>query len=187
MNKTPVGILLAAGKSQRFGSNKLLHPIDNIPMLFLTAQKLANVLPGSTVVINPELKNVTAQLEQLGLHVVINKKAEQGMGSSIACGVSASQDAAGWLIILADMPYIKTETLSLLANKLNDGVDIIAPVFDQQRGHPVGFNSTFKNELMELNKDVGARYIIEQHQQQLELLLTNDKGVVRDVDYPDDI
>lgn len=187
MNKMPVGILLAAGKSQRFGSNKLLHPIDNIPMLFLTAQKLANVLPESTVVINPELKNVTAQLEQLGLHVVINEKSEQGMGSSIACGVRANRDASGWLITLADMPYIKTKTLSLLANKLKEGADIIAPVFDQQRGHPVGFNSTFKNELMELNKDVGARYIIEQHQQQLELLLTNDKGVIRDVDYPDDI
>ena len=187
MNKMPVGILLAAGKSQRFGSNKLLHPIDNIPMLFLTAQTLANALPGSTVVINPELKNVAAQLEQLGLHVVINEKAEQGMGGSIACGVSANKDASGWLITLADMPYVKTETLSLLANKLKEGADIIAPVFDQQRGHPVGFNSSFKKELMDLNKDVGARYIIEKHQQQLELLLTNDKGVIWDVDYPDDI
>ena len=187
MNKMPVGILLAAGKSQRFGSNKLLHPIDNIPMLFLTAQTLASALPGSTVVINPELKNITEQLEQLGLHVVINEKAEQGMGSSIACGVSANKDALGWLITLADMPYVKIETLSLLANKLKEGAGIIAPVFDQQRGHPVGFNSTYKNELMELNKDVGARYIIEKHQQQLEFLVTNDKGVIRDVDYPDDI
>ena len=187
MNKMPVGILLAAGKSQRFGSNKLLHPIDNVPMLFLTAQILASALPGSIVVINQELKNITAQLEQLGLRVVINEKAEQGMGSSIACGVSVSQDAAGWLIALADMPYIKKETLSLLACKLKEGAGIIAPVFDQQRGHPVGFNSTYKSELMELNKDVGARYIVEKHQQQLELLVTNDKGVIRDVDYPGDI
>lgn len=187
MNKIPVGILLAAGKSQRFGSNKLLHPIDNIPMLLLTAQTLASVLPGSIVVINPELKNVTAQLEQLGLDVVINEHAEEGMGSSIACGVNASQDAVGWLITLADMPYVKIETLSLLANKLKEGVDIIAPVFEQQRGHPVGFNRTYKNELMALNKDVGARYIIKKHQQQLELLVTHDKGVIRDVDYPDDI
>ena len=109
------------------------------------------------------------------------------MCNSIACGVSASQYAAVRLITLADMPYVKIETLSLLANKLKEGADIIAPVFNQQRGHPVGFNSTYKNELMELNKDVGARYIIEKHQQQLELLVTNDKGVIRDVDYPDDI
>ena len=94
---------------------------------------------------------------------------------------------------MADMPYIKKETLSLLANKLKEGVDIIAPVFEQQhvfeqqRGHPVGFNRTYKNELMELNKDVGARYIIKKHQQQLELLLTHDKGVIQDIDYPDDI
>ena len=188
MSSKPVGILLAAGKSQRFNSNKLLHPIiNNTPMFLVAAQTLASVLPGSVVVINPTLKTYTAQLEHMGLHVVINEQAEQGMGSSIACGVSASKDACGWLITLADMPYIKTETLTLLANKLSDGADIIAPVFNQQRGHPVGFNSTYKNELMELNKDVGARYIIEKHQQQLELLVTNDEGVVQDVDYPDDI
>ncbi|MCW8902009.1 MAG: nucleotidyltransferase family protein [Gammaproteobacteria bacterium] len=187
MNKMPVGILLAAGKSQRFGSNKLLHPINNIPMLFLSAQKLASVLPGSLVVINPQLKNITAQLEQLGLQVVINEKAEQGMGSSIACGVSARPDAAGWLITLADMPYVKTGTLSLLANKLMEGVDIIAPVCKEQRGHPVGFNHRYKNELMQLKQDVGARDIIKKHQQQLELLETNDKGVIQDIDCPDDI
>ena len=56
MSKLPVGILLAAGKSQRFGSNKLLHPVtDNTPMLLVSAQKLASVLPGSIVVISHDL------------------------------------------------------------------------------------------------------------------------------------
>ena len=188
MSSTPVGILLAAGKSVRFNSNKLLHPlIDNTPMLLITAQKLASVLPHSIVVINSALKTFTTQLEQLGLRVVINEQAEQGMGSSIACGVKASKDASGWLITLADMPYIKTDTLTLLANKLTEGTDIIAPQFKQQRGHPVGFSCAYVDELLALNKDIGAKDIIKKNKQQLELVLTDDEGVVRDIDYPDGV
>ena len=185
MNKLPVGILLAAGQSRRFGSNKLLHPImDNTSMLMVSAKTLASVLPEAVAVINQDLEPYTTQLEQLGMRVVINEQAEKGMGSSIACGVQASQDAAGWLIALADMPYIKGESISQLANKLNDGADIVAPVFDQQRGHPVGFSQRYKEELIALNDDVGARHVIANHQSQLELLPSNDEGVVTDIDYP---
>jgi len=188
MNKLPVGILLAAGQSQRFGSNKLLHPLtDNTPMLLVAAQKLASVLPDSIAVINQKLVSYAAQLEQLGMRVVVNGQANRGMGCSIACGIRASQDASGWLIALADMPYIKIETFTLLANKLNNGADIVAPVIDQQRGHPVGFNQCYKDELIALNDDVGARQIIANHLNQLELVSTNDAGVRMDVDQTSDI
>ena len=188
MSKLPVGILLAAGKSQRFGSNKLLHPVtDNTPMLLVSAQKLASVLPGSIVVISRELIPYTDQLEQLGLRVVVNEHAERGMGSSIACGVRASQDAPGWLIALADMPYLKTETIALLADKLGSGADIVAPVIENRRGHPVGFNQRYINELLALDDDVGARHVIAKHKNELELVPTDDTGVTVDVDQTIDI
>ena len=198
MSKLPVGILLAAGKSQRFGSNKLLHPVtDNTPMLLVSAQKLASVLPGSIVVISQELIPYTDQLEQLkrlkemGLRVVVNEHADRGMGSSIACGVRASEDARGWLIALADMPYIKTETISLLADKLANGAEIVAPVIgyrgEQRRGHPVGFKQHYKDELLALDDDVGARHVIANHLSELELVPTVDAGVTADVDQVTDI
>ena len=187
MSRLAVGILLAAGQSRRFGSNKLLYPIDNTPMLLLTAQKLVSVLSESIVVINQELASYTTQLKQLGLRVVVNERANHGMGSSIACGIGASQDAAGWLIALADMPYVKTETITQLSNRLNDGADLVAPVYDQQRGHPVAFSRGFRNELITLNDDVGARHIIAKHQKRLELIATNDSGVIMDVDQVGDI
>lgn len=188
MNKAPAGILLAAGQSARFGSNKLLHPVtDNKPMLLVSAEKLASVLPGSIVVINEQLIPFTVQLEQMRLHVVVNDQAEQGMGSSIARGVGASQDAGGWLIMLADMPYIETETIMLLADKLENGANIVAPIYDKQRGHPVGFDQCYKNELLALNKDTGARQIIKNHASQLELVPVNDAGAVMDVDHASDV
>ena len=182
-----VGLLLAAGQSSRFGSNKLLHPlIDDKPMLLVTAEKLATVLPGSIVVISNELRTLTTQLEQLGLRVVVNEHAQQGMGSSIACGVGASQDASGWLIMLADMPYINIETIRLIADKLENGTGIVAPTLDQQRGHPVGFSRCFKAELLALNKDTGAREIINNHLDQLEPVAVSDAGVITDIDHVSD-
>ena len=188
MSAMPVGILLAAGKGSRFGSNKLLYPvIDNTPMIMVTAQKLASVLPGSITVINQELLPYADQLEQLGLRVVVNEQAQRGMGSSLACGIRASQTASAWLIALADMPYIKTETIISLANRLKQGADMVAPLVQQKRGHPVGFSQCYKDELIALNNDVGARHIITNHQDRLELVTTDDIGVIRDIDHLSDI
>jgi len=188
MSELPVGILLAAGQSRRFGSNKLLHPVcDNMPMLLVTAQKLVSVLPQSIAVINHELVSHTSKLEQLGMHVVVNKQAQRGMGSSIAAGVRANQNAKSWLIALADMPYIKIETIKQLADRLEHGADIVAPVYQQQRGHPVGFNYKYKNDLIALNDDVGARHILSKYKNSLELIDTSDAGVLIDVDKTSDV
>lgn len=183
MSQLPVGILLAAGASRRFGGNKLLHPMDDdTPMLFVSAKKLLSVLPKCIAVINEELMPYAGQLEQLGMSVVVNQQPERGMGTSIVCGVEASQDAPGWLIALADMPYVKATTLQQLAGRLTAGADIIAPLHQQQRGHPVGFHQRYKDELMTLDDDIGARHVIARHQGQLELIPCLDAGVIKDVD-----
>ena len=188
MSELPVGILLAAGQSRRFGSNKLLHPIiDNTPMLFIAAERLVGVMPEVIVVINQDLLSYAVQLEQRGLRVIVNTDADSGIGSSIACGVRGSSSAMGWLIALADMPYIKTETIRQLNNLLKNGADIIAPVYDQQRGHPVGFSHRYKDELLALQDDVGARQIISNNQHCLELVATDDVGVITDIDQLEDI
>jgi molybdenum cofactor cytidylyltransferase len=192
MSRKPLGVLLAAGQSSRFGHNKLLHPlIDNIPMLLLSAEKLSRILPGSIVVINSELISLRSQLESLGLNVVVNDQAEQGMGSSIACAIRASEsinsDAGGWLIMLADMPYIETRTIEMLARQLEQGANLVAPIYRQQRGHPVGFSRLYKNELLGLNQDTGARDILKKHHRELSLLPVDDEGVLIDIDRPADI
>ncbi len=184
MSNLPVGILLAAGQSQRFGGNKLLHPVlDGTPMLISSAQTLIKALPDTIVVINRDLVPYTTQLEALGLQVIVNEFSEAGIGSSISTGVRASENAEGWLIVLADMPYIKPETIILLAEKMRDGAEIVAPVFEQQRGHPVGFSHRYLGELTALSEDIGARNIINHHQDKLELVTVDDDGIIKDIDY----
>ena len=188
MNNNLVGLLLAAGSSHRFGSNKLLYPWSNgTPMIIAAAKKLSVALPNSIAVINPDTPELKPLLTQLGFKVVINHNTANGIGSSIARGVDASQEAAGWIITLADMPYIKSETIRMIANQLVQDASIVAPLYQQQRGHPVGFDKQYRDELLQLDSDIGARNIIKQHQEHLRLIETSDEGMIRDIDALTDI
>lgn len=188
MNNPPMGLLLTAGQSRRFGSNKLLHPmVDGRPMVVVAAQHLCAALPASIAVVDPGMPEVTDQLEQMGMQIVFNHNAQAGIGSSIACGVRASQQAAGWIIALGDMPYIKEQTIQQLVSQLNHQASIVAPVYQQQRGHPVGFHQKYRDELQQLNADIGARSIIAKHGSDLQLIETDDHGVIADIDRTEDL
>lgn len=184
----PTGILLAAGYSRRFGSNKLLHPLaDGTPMVIAAAQTLRAALGTCIAVVNDATLNIVKQLEHLDIQVVINDHAEIGIGSSIARGVRASPLASGWIIALADMPYLRAETISLITHKLNTGAHMVAPTYQQQRGHPVGFHRRYYDELLQLSTDIGARSIISKHKNDLELIETLDPGVITDIDVTTDL
>ena len=185
MNPPPVGILLAAGQGTRFGSNKLLQPLaDGTPMAVASARTLHTVLAHCIAVVNDAQGCVARLLAEAGLQVIANPHAPDGMGTSIACGVAASPNAGGWVIALADMPNIPARVIQSVADGLAHGADLIAPVYGGQRGHPVGFARRHAPALRALHSDRGARDILAAHRDTLELIDTQDRGVILDIDTP---
>jgi molybdenum cofactor cytidylyltransferase len=185
MNPPPIGILLAAGQGTRFGSNKLLQPLaDGTPMAVASARTLHTVLAHCIAVVNDAQGRVARLLAAAGLQVIANPNAPDGMGTSIACGVAASPNAGGWVIALADMPAIPVRVMQSVADGLVRGADIIAPVYSGLRGHPVGFAQRHAPVLRALHSDRGARDIIAAHRDTLELIDTQDSGVILDIDTP---
>lgn len=182
------GILLAAGRGRRFGSDKLLHPLDDgVPLAVHAARALKAALPRSTAVVDANNNELIESLQQEGLSVVLNRDPECGMGHSIAAGVSAEIGADGWVIALADMPWLKAQTILSVANGLHEANTICAPRYQGRRGHPVGFGKAYRQSLQTLSGDEGARSIIATNRRELLLFDTADSGVVRDVDYPQDL
>jgi molybdenum cofactor cytidylyltransferase len=182
------GILLAAGSARRFGAAKLLQRLhDGVPVAAAAAQSLTQVLANTVAVVKPGDHVLIELFTEQGLQVVENPLAEEGMGTSLAAGINASAQAAGWLIMLADMPWIRTATISVLADRLDNGASMVAPVYAGQRGHPVGFSSRWLQPLRDLSGDRGARDLITAHPDALELFATEDAGVVQDIDYPQDL
>ena len=185
MKTSPVGILLAAGQGTRFGGNKLMQPLaDGTPMAVASARRLHAVLVCCIAVVNEAHSDVARLLAEAGLQVIVNPHAADGMGTSIACGVAASPNAGGWVITLADMPGIPERVIQSVADGLVRGADIIAPVYQGQRGHPVGFAQRHATELQSLHGDRGARDIITAHRDSLELIDTRDSAVILDIDTP---
>ena len=185
------GILLAAGSARRFGTPKLLHPLhDGRAVAAAAAQTLLQVLPNTLAVIKPGDHTLIEVFTELGLHIVENPRADEGMGTSLAAGVNATASTTppdGWLIALADMPWIQPTTISALTDRLENGASMVAPVYAGRRGHPVGFSSRWLQTLRDLSGDKGARDLITEYSNALELLATEDAGILKDIDFPQDL
>jgi len=182
------GLLLAAGRSSRFGTDKLLHPLpDGTPLAVAAARNLAAALPGALAVVNGADRHLMAALESTGLRVSICPRAHEGMGCSLAWGVAQTRSADGWLIALADMPWIDPATLRAVAAGVADPMAIAAPVHGGRRGHPVAFGRGHGAALAALSGDLGARELVLAHGGNLNLLPCGDAGVLRDVDRPEDL
>ena len=187
------GILLAAGYSKRFGSNKLLQalpagePGAGTPIGLVAAKHLLEALPESIAVVRPRAQKLGKILRDAGCNTVVCKNANEGMGTSLAAGVRAASEADGWVVALADMPFIRTETVRTVARAISEGAAIAAPVYRGERGHPVGFARRFLDELSSLHGDDGARQFIKQHPEWVKLFEVDDPGAVRDIDKPSDL
>ena len=193
MAATIRGILLAAGYSTRFGSNKLLQALPagaaeaGTPIGVAAARHMLEALPESIAVVRPRAQKLGKMLRDAGCNTVVCRSANEGMGTSLAAGVRATSDAKGWVIALADMPFIRPETIRIVTKALQEGAAIVAPSFRGERGHPVGFALRFYEELSSLRGDNGAREFLGQHPEWVKIFEVDDPGVVHDVDKPSDL
>jgi len=186
---TVVGILLAAGRGTRFGGAKLVAPLpgSGVPVAVAALKNLRAALPDVIAVVRPDDDALAALLEGEGARVIRAERADEGMGASLAAGVAAAADANGWLVALADMPWIAPATHARVAAGLRDGARIVAPQCNGRRGHPVGFAAALREELLALGGDEGARRVLQAHRDALTPIEVDDAGVLRDVDRPGDL
>lgn len=167
----PTVIVLAAGLGERFKASGG------------TSHKLEAVLHGQRV-----RDHVLASVRASGLPWHVVERADTahlnhpGMGDSIACGVAATPQASGWLILPADLPLVRPDTLQLVAYALRSHA-VVVPTFHEHPGHPVGFGGECSDALLALRGDQGARSVLAQHA--VCRLPVDDEGCVLDVDTVD--
>ena len=186
MKAVVTGILLAAGSSKRFNGNKLLHPLNGEPIALCSARSFAQAFPHGVAVVR-SASPLKPLLEATGLTVIECARADEGMGASLAAGVAASADADGWVVALADMPFIRTESHASIGRALAAGADRDAAGYHGERGHPVGIGARFRDQLQRLEGDAGARHIVRANPGLLQLIECDDPGVLRDIDTRDDL
>ena len=169
--------------------------------------KLRAVLAGK-----PVLEHVLDAVRASGLPWHLEDAGHPGMGDSIAAAVRATPDANGWLVLPGDLPLMQSATLCLLADALvgalanspgrvaadamADGpahqqagrakpYQVVIPVFNGQRGHPVGFSAACRDSLLKLQGNKGAALVVNAYKA-IEIIV-NDIGCVTDVDTVQDL
>lgn len=178
-----VGVLLAAGAGTRFGGDKLLARLpDGVPLGVRAARTLRSGVERALAVVRPGDAALARLLEAEGLDVAVFSQANDGMGASLAFGVASAPDADGWVIALADMPFVRRETVETVAGMLRAGAWIAAPCQRERRGHPVGFTRALFPELIGLGGDLGARRLLERYASRVESFESDDQGILLDID-----
>lgn len=181
-----VGILLAAGFARRYGSNKLLERLpDGTLVAVAAARHLVAALPGAIAVVRAGVPELEGGLVAAGPRVTVCPDAALGMGASLAHAVRTVGPAAGYVVALADMPFILPATIEAVAAALRSGASVVAPRYAGERGHPVGISGRHYAQLVALSGDAGARALVKA--EPATLLDCADPGVVRDIDTPDDL
>lgn len=183
-----VGLLLAAGAATRFGSDKLRHPLPHgVTVAVQAARHLKAEVPRVIAAVRPGSEETARALAAEGCEVVSCERAAEGMGASLACAVRAAGEADGYLVALADMPFVRRSTIAAVREALEHGALVAAPYWRARRGHPVGFAGALRAELETLAGDEGAKRVLEAHAGRLVKVPVGDPGVMRDIDRPADL
>jgi molybdenum cofactor cytidylyltransferase len=150
------------------------------------ARHLKLELDRVVAVLRPGSTELLQALKSEGCEVVICENAAEGMGASLACAARAAA-ADGYLVALGDMPFVRRTTIAAVRDALAGGAALAAPYFRARRGHPVGISSTFREQLLVLKGDEGAKELLATHERELVKIPVGDPGVIRDIDRPEDL
>ena len=179
------GLLLAAGRSRRFGADKLCAKLDGKAVIRWSVGSLAS-LEAVYVVTAPGADAVTQALSRLDVRFVVNLARDEGMASSIRAGVAAlPEEAEAVVIALADQPRASAAVTRALCERWQaGGVAAAAPVYSDGRGNPVLFGRECFDALLALRGDVGARAVLVALGSRVGLVDVGE-GMPVDVDTPE--
>ncbi|MFP4362804.1 MAG: NTP transferase domain-containing protein [Spirochaetia bacterium] len=183
--RKPDTIILAAGAASRFGRDKILEPVNGLPMVIHSVMAALKVSERIIIVTSEKRAPL---LHALSLpeksEVIINQNPQDGMFSSIKCGVSKS-NAPAVFIQPGDCPYVTSRSFLSLLTAFSGEYPAFAASFEGRKGHPVLLSakmitmvlSSSKNQRLDFLLGTGPVCLVE----------TGEPGVLKDVDRPGDI
>lgn len=187
-------LILAAGQSRRFGGDKLTASLGPGNTTLLEASLKPYIAEGSPilVVVRPEHYALHRTLSELKVPFTVCDEAGEGMGASLAWGVGQVAKAWAWCGVgLADMPFISSNSIVKLAEAAATDIIVVPELVqagsESRLGHPRVFGGEFFSALATLSGDRGAKAVLAQHASSIKKLKVEDRGVVLDIDRPEEL
>lgn len=182
-------IVLAAGRSTRMGTNKLLAPVAGGTLVRRAAEAAAASAAISTVVVTGnDAERVREALNDVPVSFINNPDFPKGLSSSLRRGLSAlPEDCDGAVILLGDMPGITQALVDRLIAAFDpaEGRAICVATRQGKRGNPVLWARRFFPEMSAIEGDTGARHLIAQYGDLVCEVEAADDGPLIDIDTPE--
>lgn len=187
-NRSIFAVVLAAGRSQRFGRNKLLEAMDGEPLV-RRAARLGRAIAGDRTVLVTGYDGAAtrAAAGDAAQFLIVNDRHDQGMGVSIALGTNAVAHVADALLLLfADQPLVTAQHLEALVDGWSGADDqIVATAYAGTQGPPVLFPRGAFRALGELTGDAGAKCVLRNPAFDVRTVTFEDAAI--DIDTPADL
>ena len=182
-------LILAAGRSTRMGSNKLLEELHGKPLVRHVAEAaLASKAQPVFVITGHESERVRAALDGLDLRFIYNPDYADGLSTSLKAGVAAfPAEVTGVVVLLGDMPLVTSEAINAVIVAYEASPQSIAavPVYDGEWGNPVLLSRGLFNAVQELEGDAGARTLLSLRTSEGSEVPVPNNAVLIDLDTPE--
>ncbi|MEM0346793.1 MAG: nucleotidyltransferase family protein [Thermoplasmatales archaeon] len=177
------GVILAAGRSQRFGEQKLLRNIGGKRII----EWSISAIQGSGA--DPLLAVVSKDIKDIfppSFIIIQNDRQELGISYSISLAISNIGKCDGVLFHLADQPFVESGLLKRMIALFQEGKKIVAASVNGEQRNPMIFPSSLFSELLALSGDRGARSVAMNHIDQV-VMQEVDASILMDIDTQSDL
>jgi molybdenum cofactor cytidylyltransferase len=187
-------LVLAAGRSTRMGSNKMLADAEGQPLVMHAVKAaLASQAVEVVVVLGNMADEVRAVIEKAAparsrLRFVVNPDFAEGLSTSVRTGIAAlGTDIDAAVVQLGDMPGVGAPLLDRLMAAFSpvEGRSICVPTVGGKRGNPVLWARRFFPEMAKLAGDSGAKHMIGEHADLVCEVEMAGEAAVTDIDTPE--
>lgn len=179
-------VVLAAGKSSRMGSNKLLLELDGTRVIDLILNRLEGI--HTIVVTGHRPEDISGLVESRGVQTTHNPRYELGMTTSFQTGIkSIPGDIDAVFMVLSDTFGFKHEILSEMQELMESepSAKIVSPMFEGKRGHPVLFRREILEEFLALDDSQTMKDVVKMHEDN-HLYVEGSIWTNTDLDTPED-
>jgi len=182
-------VVLAAGRSERMGTQKLLLPLGGKPVIARIVDELSRSrVEEILVVTGHDRDRLHKALAGWRVQFVANPDPDSDMLHSVRCGLRAlPRHCEAVFVVLGDQPGITRKLLDELIRCFRqNNSKIIVPTRDGHRGHPVLFSSQHFKELLDGYEHNGLRGFLNAHSKGVLRVPISDLNALDDMDTPAD-
>lgn len=186
-------IIMASGKSERMGTNKLLLEYRGMTFIENTLEKVLkeNFYEFAIVVSDKKVKRKVQdyiknlETDEKKIYIVDNKKSEKGQSESIKIGLKTLEKCDGYMFFSCDQPFLTSDTIKKILKNFNPE-KITIPEYNGKRSLPVIFGENFKEELLKLEGDTGGKTVISNHPDKIRTVEIENSDEGKDIDTKED-